>query len=169
MEHAVSTYRQLDSFIGRLAQQIHNIASQVFLALMTCIISLEVIFRYFLGSGFTWTQEVCGLCFLLLVFICQANTWQENRHIRMDIFYDRFSGMFKRVSDMLTIFCGCILYGAIIWQGITDFEYQFMVREGTEELMWPLWPFSLLMVISSAIAVLLLLRFSITTLVRKQQ
>ena len=87
----------------------------------------------------------------------------------MDIFYDRFSGMFKRVSDMLTIFCGCILYCAIIWQGITDFEYQFMVSEGTEELMWPLWPFSLLMVISSAIAVLLLLRFSITTLVHKQQ
>jgi TRAP-type C4-dicarboxylate transport system permease small subunit len=169
MEHAASAYRQLDTFIGRLAQKIHNIASQVLLTMMTGIIALEVLFRYFLGAGFKWTQEVCGLCFLLLVFICQANTWQENRHIRMDIFYSRFNDTFKRFSDMLTIICGCILYAAIVWQGITDFKYQFMVNEGTEELMWPLWPFNLIIVISGIITVVLLLSFCFTILLRKRK
>lgn len=164
-----SPYLQLDAFIGKLAQKLHNIAAQVFLAMMTGIISLEVFFRYFLGSGFKWTQEMCGLSFLLLVFICQANTWQQNHHIRMDIFYGKFNSTFKRFSDLLSIICGCTLYAAIIWQGIADFEYQFRVNEGTEELMWPLWPFSLAIVISSSIAVLLLLRFCFTLLLRKQK
>lgn len=143
-----------------LARISHNIAAQVLILAMTAIIFLEVIFRYFLGEGFKWTQEVCGLCFLLLVFICQAHTWQQNHHIRMDIFYNNFNRPFKFLSNLLTVICGGILYLSIIWQGFSDLQYQFDTQEGTEELMWPLWPFSLVMVFSSMLVVALLLRFS---------
>ena len=169
MQHTHSPYQQLDTFIGRLAQKLHNIASQVLLLTMTTIITLEVFFRYFLGAGFKWTQEVCGLCFLLLVFICQANTWQNNHHIRMDIFYSKFNNTFKRFSDLLSVICGCILYVAIVWQGINDFKYQLMVNESSIELLWPLWPFCLVIVISSSITVVLLLRFCLTLLFSKQK
>jgi len=160
VECKYSSYCQTDSFIGRLAAHIHNIAAQFLIVIMTTVISLEVIFRYFLGSGFTFSQEICSLSFLLLVFLSQANTWQQDRHIRMDIFYNEFNLFFKSISNLLTIACGLILYGALAWQGVADLEYQFEVNEATPELVWPLWPFSLVIVLSSIVICLLLFRFS---------
>ena len=67
MEKDHSAYRQTDSFLGRLSQTVHSITAQICLAVMTCTITLEVIGRYFFNSGFTWSQELCGLAFFLLV------------------------------------------------------------------------------------------------------
>jgi len=165
--HSSAIYQQHDSFIGKLAQQVHNVSSQILLAVMTVVITLEVMFRYCLGAGFTWSQEICGLAFLLMVFLCQANTWQEDRHIRMDIFYNMFSRRFKAFSDVLSVICGFILYCAIAYQGFFDLQYQFDVDEATIELMWPLWPFTLMIIVSSAIAILLLARYSLIVIYSK--
>lgn len=159
MEHSNSIYRQHDSFIGKLALKTHAAASQLLILVMTGVIFLEVVRRYFFHAGLTWSQEVCGLSFFLLVFLCQAHTWQADRHIRMDIFYMNFHTFFRRVSDLLTIACGCLLYGSITWQGFAELRYQLEVDESTIELMWPLWPFSLVMVFGSLVTLALLLRF----------
>lgn len=133
-----SSYAQSDSLFGHLASKTHNFVSQVCLMTMTLVISLEVIKRYLFNAGLTWSQEVCGLSFFLLVFLCQANCWQMDRHIRMDIFYNNFGPRMKSVSNLLTICCGTILYGALAWQGIRELTYQFSVGEATVELQWPL-------------------------------
>ena len=168
MEKDHSAYRQTDSFLGRLSQTVHSITAQICLAVMTCTITLEVIGRYFFNSGFTWSQELCGLAFFLLVFLCQSNTWQEDRHIRMDIFYNNFSPLFRRISNFLTILCGSIFYTAIAFEGISGLEYQFHINEGTMELEWPLWPFTSLMILSCLLTLALLARFSLKKLFGKQ-
>lgn len=168
LECNLSVYCQTDSFLGRIAQEAHNIASQILLVIMTTVISLEVFFRYFLGAGFTWSQEVCSLSFLLLVFLCQAHTWQQDEHIRMDIFYNKFNKFFKKLSDIFTIICGSILYAALAWQGMADLQYQLEVNDATPELMWPLWPFSMAVVLSSVTTVLLLLRFFFISFIRRK-
>lgn len=168
METSTDIYQQRDSLIGKLAHQLHAPASRLLMAAMTVVIFMEVIFRYFLGEGFKWSQEVCGLCFLMLVFLSQPDTWQENRHIRMDVFYNHFGAAGKWISDILTVVCGLIVYGSVAWQGIADFKYQWEVEESTSELLWPLWPFSLALVISSFIAILLLVRFCAISLILKR-
>ena len=167
-EQGQSVYLQLDSWIGRLANFSHRVASQFCLLFMTGIIALEVVRRYVFNAGLTWSQEVCGLAFFLMVFLCQADTWQRDRHIRMDIFYNNFNRFFKGVSDVLTIICGLILYSVLAWQGISELQYQFQIGEGTVELMWPLWPFSLVMVYSCVLVLLLLLRFAGISIFRRK-
>lgn len=164
MIETVSSYAQDNSFAGNLAQKTHNFASQVLLMTMTLVISLEVIKRYIFNAGLTWSQEICGLSFFLLVFLCQANCWQRDRHIRMDIFYNNFSKNMKRVSDILTICCGTILYSALAWQGISELTYQLAVGESTVELQWALWPFSVAMIFSCLLIVALQCSFSIRLL-----
>ena len=166
-EHSSNNFLQTDSFPGKLAEIVHNAASQFLIVVMTVVITLEVIFRYFLGAGFTWSQEVCSLCFLLLVFLCQAHTWQKDRHIRMNIFYNSFNPLLKKISNILTIICGSILYTCLAWQGLTDLQYQWEVNEATAELVWPLWPFSMVIVASSIVVILLLLRFTFIRFFRK--
>lgn len=168
MEKEYSVYLQTESHIGKLAQSLHSIASIICLSIMTIVITIEVIGRYLFHSGFTWSQELCGLAFFLLVFLCQGHTWQQDRHIRMDIFYNNFSNLFRKISNVLTIICGIILYAAISYEAFNGFEYQFSINEGTMELEWPLWPFSLLMLISCLITLALLIRFSIKKLFEKK-
>lgn len=163
-----SCYQQHDAFIGQLARHVHNFASEVFLLLMTGVITLEVILRYLFNSGLAWSQELCGLAFFVLVFLCQPNTWQEDRHIRMDIFYNNFGKGWKAFSNLLTILCGLIFYGVMCWEGIIELQYQFQVGEGTVELEWPLWPFSLVMAFSCAILVFLLVRFAVISITRRR-
>lgn len=159
MIETASSYDQKDSFFGLLASKTHNFAAQVFLSSMTLVITLEVIKRYIFNAGLTWSQEVCGLSFFLLVFLCQANCWQMDRHIRMDIFYNNFGPRMKRLSDCLTICCGTILYGALAWQGMSELSYQFAVAEATVELQWPMWPFSVAMVFGCVLVLALQFRF----------
>ena len=166
-QHSSSVFLQTDSIPGKLADIIHNASAQILIALMTIVITLEVFFRYFVGAGFTWSQEICSLSFLLLVFLCQANTWQRDRHIRMDIFYNLFNPFFKKISNILTVISGLVLYLSLAWQGLADLQYQWEVNEATAELVWPLWPFSLVIVASSLIVVLLLLRFTVITFIRR--
>lgn len=146
-------------FLGKVSAALHSLSSQVMLSIMTVVISTEVIGRYMLGSGLRWSQEVCGLAFFLFVFCTQSNTLQHDKHIRMDIFYDRFGPFFKMISNCLTIICGIIFYSAIVYQGISDLRYQFFVSEGSVELELPLWPFSAMMVFSSLLVVLFLVQF----------
>jgi len=159
MEKKFSVYSQRESFIGKLAFKAHSFAAQVFLLLMTGVIGIEVLFRHVFGGGFTWSQEVCELSFFLLVFLCQANTWQEDRHIRMDIFYNMFPAEIKKITDLLTIICATILYGLLAWQGLSEIKYQVAINESTMELQLPMWPFSLTMVFSCIVLLILLLRF----------
>lgn len=169
MKKGNSVYSQRESFIGKMAFKTHSFAAQVFLLLMTGVIALEVFFRHFLGSGFTWSQEVCELSFFLLVFLCQPNCWQEDRHIRMDIFYNKFPPVIKKITNLLTIICGTILYGLLGWQGLSELEYQFSVNESSMELELPMWPFSLAMVFSCVVLFALLLRFLVVSLIFKSK
>ncbi len=155
------TFLMEDTILGKLSAHLHSVASQIMLAIMTIVITMEVVGRYALGSGLRWSQEVCGLAFFLFVFCTQSNTFQRDRHIRMDIFYDHFSPFFKKVTNILTVICGLIFYSAIVYQGISDLNYQFAIGEGTAELEWPLWPFSAVMVFSSFLVVVLLIQFAL--------
>lgn len=168
MEKDVSAYSQSDSFLGRLSFSTHSFAAQVMLSIMSGVIVLEVVSRYFFRSGLTWSQEICGLAFFLMVFLCQSNTWQADRHIRMDIFYNNFRGLGKIISDALTIICGGIFYSSLIFEGLRGLRYQFMVNEGTMELELPMWPFTAVMVFGCLLTLVLLARFTFIKLFRRQ-
>ena len=105
----------------------------------------------------------------LLVFLCQANTWQADRHIRMDIFYNMFPAGIKKITDLLTIICGIILYGFLAWQGISEFKYQVAINESTIELELPMWPFSLAMVFGCIALTVLILRFMLVGWIDKSK
>lgn len=167
METTNSAYLQTDSTIGQFAYSLHAATSSICLTIMTTAITLEVIARYMFHSGFSWTQELCGLAFFLMVFLCQGNTWQQDRHIRMDIFYNNFPPFFRKISNVLTIICGTILYSAIAYEAFSGLGYQFEINEGTMELEWPLWPFTLLMLFSCLLTLGLLVRFTLKKLFQK--
>ncbi len=169
MKESSTIFNQSSSFIGKLAEKMHHWASVIFLLLMTFVISMEVISRYVFNRGFTWSQEICELSFFLLVFLCQADTVQKGRQIRMTVFYDIFSSFWKNISTLLTIACGLFFYGILTYQLLVGISYQIEVGEGTTELMWPLWPFSLCISIGCLLTVALFIRAVVVNFFKRTQ
>jgi len=157
--HKVSVYSQENTLLGKAAVVLHNVASLTTIPLMTVFICTEVVMRYILNSGLTWSQEACGLMLFTLVLCCQANCWQRDRHIRMDLLYNAMPGWFRKISDVLTIICGGIFFGAIGIQAFKEIPYQIAINEATDEMHIPLWIMNGVIIISCALLILLLLRY----------
>lgn len=153
-----SVFAQEDTIPGKAAIALHNYAAIITIPLMTIFICTEVVMRYAMNSGLNWSQEASGIMLFTLVLCCQANCWQQDRHIRMDLIYNASPSWFKRISDTLTIVCGGIFYGTIAIQAIQEIPYQISINESTDEMHIPLWLLNCIIIVSCSLLVLLLLR-----------
>ncbi|MDR2743952.1 MAG: TRAP transporter small permease [Desulfovibrio sp.] len=157
--HSQSVFSMEDTLFGILAEKLHNAASIITLPLMTLFICSEIILRYVLNSGLTWSQEACGLCLFILVLCCQANCWQKDRHIRMDLLYNNVPPWLRKITDVLTVISGMTFFGAIACQAVKDIPYQLAVNEATDEMHIPYWLLSAIVIISCALLFILLIWF----------
>ena len=155
-----SVYAMEHTFLGNAATVLHNVASITTIPLMTLFICTEVVMRYIFNSGLTWSQEACGIMLFILVLCCQANCWQRDRHIRMDLLYNAMPDWFRQLSDVLTIVCGGIFYGVIAIQAVQGIPYQIAINEATDEMHIPMWILNGIIILSCGLLVLLLLRYS---------
>lgn len=156
----VSIFSLEDTLIGKAAVYLHNAASMLTLPLMTVFICSEIIMRYVFNAGLFWSQEACGLCLFVLVLCCQANCWQKDRHIRMDLLYNWAPAWFRKVADVLSIISGTVFFGVIGLQAVKDIPYQLAVNEATDEMHIPLWIMSLVVIVSCSLLIGVLFRYS---------
>jgi TRAP-type C4-dicarboxylate transport system permease small subunit len=164
-----SVFSMEDTLFGTVAEKLHNVASIVTLPLMTLFICSEIIIRYVLNSGLTWSQEACGLCLFVLVLCCQANCWQKDRHIRMDLLYNNVPSWLRKTADVLTVISGVTFFGAIAFQAVKDIPYQLAVNEATDEMHIPYWLLSAIVIISCAMLFILLIWFILRLTTEKKR
>lgn len=156
----VSAFNVDDTPVGAASVHLHNAASLIALPLMTVFICAEVIMRYVFNAALFWSQEACGICMFVLVLCCQANCWQQDRHIRMDLLYNHAPAWFRKIADTLSILSGSIFFGAIGIQALRDVPYQLAVNESTDEMHIPLWLLSGIVIVSCSLVVGVLARYS---------
>ena len=68
------------------------------MVLLTCLI---VILRYVFNIGFIWMQELVRFFYAAVFLICAAYTLAEDAHVRVDIFYSKFSKNKKNIINIL--------------------------------------------------------------------
>lgn len=155
----VSIFALEDTLAGSLADRLHNAASIITLPLMTLFICAEIIMRYMFNNGFSWSQEACGICMFVLVLCCQANCWQKDRHIRMDLLYNLAPLWFRRLADVLSIISGLLFFGIIGMQAVKDIPYQLAVNESTDEMHIPMWLLGSVVIVSCSLLISVLFRY----------
>lgn len=147
------------TLMGVLADKLHNAASLLAIPMMIVFICVEVVMRYVFNAGLFWSQEACCIGMFVLVLCCQANCWQKDRHIRMDLIYNFAPAWFRRLADTLSIISGTVFFGVIGLQAIKDIPYQVAVNEATDELHIPMWLLSGIVIISCSLLVGSLFRY----------
>jgi TRAP-type mannitol/chloroaromatic compound transport system permease small subunit len=126
MKHIADFCDRVNALIGSATQWLSLI--------MVLVQFLVVILRYVFGIGSIQLQESVIYMHALLFLCSAASSWQEDAHVRVDIFYARMTAGRKSLINMagailfVLPLCALILY--------VSFDYVAMswaVREGSRE------------------------------------
>ena len=79
----------------------------ILLAVIACLIFLQILLRLFTGSTLSWPEEVSRYCFVYIAFICIPMCIRDNRMLKVDIIVDLFPKKLKTylmyVGDILCL------------------------------------------------------------------
>jgi TRAP-type C4-dicarboxylate transport system permease small subunit len=128
---------------------------------MILIITLNVIMRYVFNAPLSWGEEMDGLLLFLVLFLSMTFTWDQKRHIRMEIVYVKLKGGMRSLADLASGITGIIFFGLLAVQCFRDIPYMVKTHETGEELGFPLWPFRIIMALISLVFVIKLIIYTI--------
>lgn len=119
----------VDKFIERIGIAISwlNVA-------LIILICLDVIFRYFFSFSKNWIIELEWHMFAMIFLLGSAYALQVEKHVRVDVFYQRFS---KKAQTIINL-CGSIIF-LIPWcylviKTSTNFvSNSWYIREGSPQ------------------------------------
>ena len=139
----------------------HHAGTLVALPLMAFLITINVFMRYFLNKPLAWGEELNGLLLFLVLFLSMTYTWDQKRHIRMELVYVRLRGRWRALSDWVTGISGIIFFGLLGAQCIADARYMIKTLETGEDVTVPLWWFRALAALISLVFVIKLVLYLI--------
>jgi len=133
---------------------------------MMLIVVIGVILRYVFHIGFIWALPLNRQLFGVFILFAGAYAMLNNRHLRVDVLYIRFSPRMKFSARLLNLLAFLVLMGIIIWQtgllGISSVSVG-EVSQGTPKV--PLYLFKALIPL---ISILFLLQ-GIASFFRKEE
>lgn len=104
------------------------------LALLVVLIVYDATARYLFSSGSTALQELEWHFFDVIILLSIAFTLKHNSHVRVDIFYDKFSPKVQSLVNILSVvFFILPLSFLIIYIGIGFVELSFMQEEASSD------------------------------------
>ncbi|MFQ3789062.1 TRAP transporter small permease [Halomonas sp. A29] len=126
--------------------------------IMTGLIFVSTLMRYLGGRPLRFSDELAGLLFLSLTFLCLPYVLDKGRHIRIEILVNLMPEPMARIMDLigtliLILFCTIFIYEA--W----DFmEFSFSINSRTDISGILLWPWMAIMPFSMLLCILVQLR-----------
>lgn len=120
-------------------------------------ISLYSVFmRYVLGASQSWATEIYTMLLVWAIFIGFSTALKEDKHIAIDILYDRAGPTFRKISQVFTLVVGISFSVFVIWTGLDMVMTAYEQQIKTIDLNFPIWINYLIMPIAGT---LLFIRF----------
>ena len=92
----------------------------IFLILLTCIMMLQVVMRYFFHNPLSWAEEACRYSFVYSVMLATAYCIRKGKMLRVDVVINLFPPVIAKLLDLIAqlmaiIFCIILLKPS--WNG----------------------------------------------------
>lgn len=125
--------------IDRISEWSGKIFSWLLVVTMV-IIAFEIFMRIF-GSSQVWVFDVTLFTAGSVYLMGGAYTLWRGTHVRMDIFYIRFSPRTKALFDLITLPGFIVFVGILLWQGGVRAWESFQMKEILfTAFQPPVWP-----------------------------
>lgn len=116
-------------------------ASSYSLIVFMCILSIEVVARYFFNSPTIWAHELSG--YFLIYYLALTGPWLlvTREHVYVDILYSRYSQKKKNIADIFSNLIAIFFFSVVLYTGWKYALYS-IVNHQTSHTAWgpPLWP-----------------------------
>ena len=122
MEHSQGGFTPISEAIDRLIQKITLTVAWVYVALML-VIMLQVVLRKGFSSGLIALEELQWHLYAVGVMFGLAYAQTTDSHIRVDLFYGRFSQRTKCCIEVLGILFLVMPFLAVVFFHSLDFVY----------------------------------------------
>lgn len=122
-----------------------NISTAIIIVMMFLTLA-DVTLRK-LGSGIPGAVELNGLMLVVITFFALAHCWNQDGHIRVDMFLDRFPHRIRSTANGCTALVGLLFFGAVMLGSAKFAIKAFEKNEISTTLNLPLFPVKLLLVI----------------------
>lgn len=126
-----------------------NISTAVIILMMFLTLA-DVTLRKF-GSGIPGAFELNGLMLVVITFFALAHCWNQDGHIRVDMFLHRFPLRVRSTANGCTALVGLLFFGAVMLGGAKFAVKALEKHEISVTLKLPLFPVKLLLVIGCAL------------------
>ena len=93
---------RLGNIVSKVNQKIGEGATAG-LVVLVIIMALEVVGRYGFNHPFKGTTQLSGFLLAFITLLAGGYAFVTNSHIRVDIFYSRFSERGKAINDLITL------------------------------------------------------------------
>jgi TRAP-type mannitol/chloroaromatic compound transport system permease small subunit len=112
----------------------------------------EVIARFVFNSPTNWVHESMFLMYGMQYMLCGAYAYREDQHVRVDVFYTKFSPRGKAIADIVTSVFFFIFILTMTWTG-ARFAMDAVNNNEVSFTEWGIqyWPVKLALPIGAAL------------------
>ncbi len=101
---------------------------------MVVVICFDVVIRYVFSTSKAWITEFEWHMFAVVFLIGAAYTFKENAHVRVDLFYSKFSEKRKAIINILGIVFLLLPWCAIVIRSSYKYAFNaYMIRESSPD------------------------------------
>jgi TRAP-type mannitol/chloroaromatic compound transport system permease small subunit len=128
----------LNRWIGRAAMQL--------IFVLAALLLYSTGSRLFFGVPVNWALEMSQFLLSAYYLVGGAYSLQLNAHVRMDLFYSRWSPRRKAAVDAITILFVIFYLGVLLFGGWSSSEYAIVYKQKNYTSWAPLlWPIKVIM------------------------
>ncbi|PWA08135.1 hypothetical protein DCC39_15525 [Pueribacillus theae] len=140
----------------KLLTKIENVFVITFFLVGIAISLFAVFMRYVVGNSQSWATEFFTMFLVWAIFIGFATALRDDKHVSIDILFDKVGERTKKIFEMITLIFGIAFSIFFIWTGTDMVLVAFKQGIKTIDAGFPIWIYYLIMPISGA---LLFIRF----------
>jgi len=102
-----------------------KVATILVLSVITVMVSIEVVLRYFFGKSLYVTEEFTRYSMVWMVFLASSLAVRGNYHNRVEIFVNRFRGRTRVLMNLMAHLLLLVFLVFLIVEGIVALSFQF--------------------------------------------
>ena len=118
--------------IDRLTELIGQWTSWISLVIVV-LMATNVILRYLFSTGSVWAQELEWHLLVPLILFGMSYAQRHGEHVRVDIFYARYSERTKTRVDLLSAVLAMALSVIVIWLSLHYVQQAYVIDEGSPD------------------------------------
>jgi len=101
---------------------------------LVLLIGVDVLMRYLFKSSQVWVGELEWHLFSLIFILGAGYAFKHDRHVRVDLFYDRFSSKTKAWINLLGTLFFLIPWCVFVMYASSQFAwFSFLIGEGSDQ------------------------------------